>query len=346
VRHKSAIHVRGPLIRLGAFTAICLAVMSLLAIQLSGMRFTDERSYGAVFDNVSALKTGDEVRIAGVRAGQVSDVVISDGTPRVEFAVNSDITLPRGVRAVVRYKNLFGDRYLELRDGPGPPGTLAQGQTIPRERTAPALDLDALMNGFQPLFSGLEPDQINELSTELITVLQGEGGTIEDLLTHVGSLTNTLADQDKTIGRFIVNFNRVLSTVNEHGPELDDALLRLQKLTSGLARDRGDIGASFDKIARITGSFTETLRAVRPSLRGTVDESAKTLAAVEKNKALLDENLRYLPKLYTELGRPGVRGSFTATIICSLRMRFSGHDGPVYTPWLETPNERCAPGGR
>lgn len=346
MKHKSAIHVRGPLIRLCIFTAICLMVMALLAIQLAGARFADERTYGAVFENVSALKTNDEVRIAGVRVGQVSDVVITDGTPRVEFAVNSDVALPHGVRAVVRYKNLFGDRYLELRDGPGPPGILAEGQTIPREQTAPALDLDALMNGFQPLFSGLEPDQINQLSTELVTVLQGEGGTISDLLTHVGSLTNSLADEDKTVGRFITNFNEVLSTVNKHGSEFDDALLRTQKLISGLARDRGTIGASFDKIARITGSFGETLRAARPSLQGTLDESARTLTAVERNKALLDQNLRLLPNLYLELGRPGTRGSFTSTIICSLRMRFSGDDGPVYTPWLETPNERCAPGGR
>lgn len=345
MRHKSAIHVTGPLINLCIFTVICSVVMVGLAIQLSGTRFTDERVYRAEFGNVSALKGGDHVRIAGVRVGQVRDVVIEDGTPYVEFGIDHDVALPRGVRAVVLYQNLLGDRYLELADGAGPQGTLAEGDTIPRSQTAPALDLDALMNGFQPLFQGLQPDEINKLSTELIAVLQGEGGTVRDLLTHVGSLTDTLADQDETLGRFLKNFNRVIGTVNRHGDQFSDGLTQLQKLTSGLARDRGEIGASFDKIAQITGSFAAVLRDVRPSLQGTVNHSTRTLAAVDRNKELLDENLRHLPQFYTEFTRLGVRGSFTAGMACSLRLKLSGSDGPVYTPWLENPNDRCAPGG-
>lgn len=346
MKHKSAIHVRGPLIRLCAFTAICLAVLGLLAVQLSGARSTDELTYHADFSNVSALKAGDEVRIAGVRVGQVHDVVIDDGTPSVEFAVDRGISLPRGVRAVVRYKNLLGDRYLELRDGPGRQGTMVAGGLIPRSQTAPALDLDALMNGFQPLFEGLQPNEVNKLSSELIAVLQGEGGTVRDVLTHVGSLTNTLADQDRTIGRSMDNFNRVLSTVNRHGDRFSGALTKLQKLTSGLAKDRGAIGVSFDRIAELTASLSAVLRDSRPPLQGTINESARTLAAVDKNKALLDENLRLLPKFLTKFNRLGVRGSFTNAFICSVRMRVSGPDGrPAYTPWLENPNDRCAPGG-
>ena len=49
------------------------------------------------------------------------------------------------------------------------------------DRTTPALDLTMLFNGFQPLFSALDPKQINALSYEIIQIFQGQGGTVGDL---------------------------------------------------------------------------------------------------------------------------------------------------------------------
>ncbi len=100
----------------------------------------------------------------------------------------------------MRYKNLIGDRYLELSDGNGQGNPLPDGATIPAQRTSPALDLDTLLNGFKPLFTGLDPTQINAVSTEIIQVFQGESGTVSSLLTTVGALTSTLADRDQLIG--------------------------------------------------------------------------------------------------------------------------------------------------
>ena len=90
----------------------------------------------------------------------------------------------------MRYKNLIGDRYLELSGGSNGRGTTLQpGATIPASRTSPALDLDTLLNGFKPLFAGLDPKQINAVSSEIVQVFQGESGTIGTLLATVSSLT-------------------------------------------------------------------------------------------------------------------------------------------------------------
>jgi len=346
VTRKSAIHVRGDLFRLGVFTVVCLMVMAVLAVQLSGYRFGDQATYRAEFDNVSALKAGDEVRIAGVRVGRVEEVAVHEGRPVVEFAVDDHVKLPKAVQARVRYKNLLGDRFLELTDGKGPQERLAPGGVIPVAQTHPALDLDSLLNGFQPLFRGLQPEEINKLSTALVEVFQGQGGTIEQLLTHVGSVTDTLADQDRTIGSLITNLNTVLDTVNTHGKDFSSAITKLQKLISGLAKDRAVIGTSFDKVGRITDAFAKTLRSVRPSLQTAVEQSDRTLQVVDRNKEELDQNLRLLPTFYAAYSRIGVRGAFTTAYICALRVRLSGADGEkVYTDWIENPNDRCAPGG-
>ena len=57
-----------------------------------------------------------------------------------------------------------------------------------------------LFNGFKPLFQALSPDDINQLSYEIVQVFQGEGGTLEGLLANTASVTNTLADRDEVIG--------------------------------------------------------------------------------------------------------------------------------------------------
>ena len=92
------------------------------------------------------------------------------------------MVLTEGSRAVIRYDDLIGGRYLALEEGAGSTTKLRPGGTIPVARTAPALDLDALIGGFRPLFRALDPEQVNALSGQLIQALQGQGGDHQLLL--------------------------------------------------------------------------------------------------------------------------------------------------------------------
>ena len=89
----------------------------------------------------------------------------------------------------IRYLNLIGDRYLELKRGDDEK-KLPPGGTIPIERTEPALDLDALIGGFRPLFRALDPDKVNNIAQSIITIFQGQGGTISDILDQTAQLTS------------------------------------------------------------------------------------------------------------------------------------------------------------
>ena len=64
-------------------------------------------------------------------------------------------------------------------------------RTIPLARTQPALDLDSLIGGFRPLFRALDPDQVNELSNQLLQALQGQGPTIGSFLDQAAAVTHT-----------------------------------------------------------------------------------------------------------------------------------------------------------
>src|SRR5680860_737927 len=209
------------LAKLIVFTMASLVVTGLLAAIMGNIGFGDTTAYSARFTTASMLQPGDDVRVAGVIMGEVSEVEIEDRTQAlVTFTVKNGLPMTQDSGAEIRFLNLVGDRYLTLTQGePGAPA-LSPGATIPIARTSPALNLTTLFNGFQPLFAALAPEDVNELSMNLVRTLQGEGGTVESLLAHTASLTTTLADRDQLIGDVINNLNTMLGTVDSKREEL------------------------------------------------------------------------------------------------------------------------------
>lgn len=232
----------GVVVRLGVFLAVCLLTAFLLIAVFGEVRFGDGKTYYAEFANVSNLRTGKLVRIAGVEVGKVTRISINpDATVRVQFTADNSVTLTRGTRAVIRYDNLFGDRYLALEEGAGGLAVLRPGHTIPLARTQPALDLDALIGGFKPLFRALNPEQVNALSEQLLHAFAGQGPTIGSLLAQSAAVTNTLADRDRLIGQVITNLNVVLGSLGAHTDRLDQAVTSLSALIHRLAQRKTDI---------------------------------------------------------------------------------------------------------
>ncbi len=125
------------------------------------------------------------MRIAGVEVGKVKTITITsnDTVAVVEFTADDSVVLTQGTRAVIRYDDLIGGRYLALEEGAGGVNRLnARPHHSAATAPQPALDLDALIGGFRPLFRALDPDQVNALTGQLIAAFQGQGATISSFL--------------------------------------------------------------------------------------------------------------------------------------------------------------------
>jgi len=348
-KRRSARAVAAPLTKTIIFVVVAVALMAFLAIQLGGnLEFRQTNSYSAEFTDTSGLRSTEGVRIAGVEIGAVTDVKVKDSKLGiVSFEIDKDRALPRNVRATIRYLNLTGDRYLELSPGPGDAPPLPPGSMIPQSQTKPALDLDVLLAGFNPLFEGLDPGKINELSGNIVSVLQGQGGTLDDIFAHAASLSTTLAGRDQQIDAVIGNLNAVLGTLDQHAPQLAETIKKLQELTSGLAKDREQLGGSLGSVDDLLTSTHDLLDKVRGPLKGTVDQLHRATDQANKGQAAIDEVLGLLPGGYLRISRLGSRGSTYNLFVCALRVKLTGPDGnPFYTPWQgPNPNiERCRPG--
>lgn len=132
------------------------------------------------------------------------------------------------------------------------PAPCAPADTIPLDRTTPALDLTLLFNGFKPLFEGLSPGDVNDLAGSLVQVLQGESGTVDSLLRHIGSLTRTVAAKDQVVGQVVTHLNTVLTTLNDREAAFGDLVVTLQKLVTGFNTDRKPLGEAVQAIGDLT----------------------------------------------------------------------------------------------
>jgi len=224
---------------------MCLTFTFALVTVFGQFRFDSRTAYHAVFTEVSGLKGGNFVRVAGVEVGKVTDLHLHrDGTVSVDFAVGEEIHLTEATKAVVRYENLVGDRYLALENGSGSSvRPLQPGATIPVSRTSPALDVDVLIGGFRPLFRALDPDQVNALSSELLNVFQGQGATVTSVLSETSALTATLAGRDELLRQGISNPNTVMARFATRDDQFATGLDTLSRLVEGLSERRGDIAA-------------------------------------------------------------------------------------------------------
>jgi phospholipid/cholesterol/gamma-HCH transport system substrate-binding protein len=324
LRRRNAVTISAG-IKLGIFTLTSILVTGLLAVIMGNIGLGDSREYSAVFASASNLQKGDDVRVAGVNVGEVSKVEHHDRTmAKVTFTVESGVELTSASTAEIRFLNLIGDRYLALEEGEADGAeTLSEGDTIPVANTSPSLDLTVLFNGFKPLFQALAPEQVNELSMNLVQVLQGEGGTVRGLLEHTASLTSTIADRDELIGDVVTNLGETLETVNERHEQLSSLVVELKNWMTDLAADRETIGSSLGNISALTQTVADLIKRGRPLLKKDVaalHDLAKLLNEPGQRSELVDL-LERMPEVMEDQTRTGTYGSWYQYYICGVTAR-------------------------
>jgi phospholipid/cholesterol/gamma-HCH transport system substrate-binding protein len=314
------------LVKLLVFAAVTILLTGYLAHTLGPLWSVAGTEYKAQFTDVTGVLSGDDVRIAGVRVGQVTGIrVVGDTTAELTFRITEPATLPKSVHATIRYRNLIGQRYVALTEGPGGAGTLPAHGTIPLAQTTPALDLTVLFGGFRPLFTALTPNDVNALAYEVIQVLQGESGTVTGLLQHTASLATALANRDTVIGQVISNLNAVLTTLDGERSTLSDTILQLQQFVSGLAADREAIGAAVQNIGGLTAATASLLSDARPDLKADISGLGTLSGILGANETVIDNTLAKLPGQYQALTRTASFGSWFNFFLC-------GFDGTVAVP--------------
>jgi phospholipid/cholesterol/gamma-HCH transport system substrate-binding protein len=280
-----------------ALVALAVAVAAVIALLLVG---GNPYTVTAEFENASQLVPGNQVQVAGVPAGEVTEISLSDDdTALVELEIGDDYApLPKGTVATIRSQSLSGiaNRYVQLQM---PEGDRA-GAPIPDEGnlglsdTVSEVDLDQLFNtldrrsirgfkdvikGFARAYDGIGP-QTNQgfkylnpfLSTsrEVLSELAVDQRRFERLIIDTSSLSGALAERAPELEQFVSNTNRMMAAIGSENAALADAIGQLPGFMRNFNTTGVNLRATLDDldplveaakpVARRLGPFTQRLR--------------------------------------------------------------------------------------
>lgn len=346
--------VAGPLLKLTIFLVVTTFATYVLAATITNSSYGRAITYRADFSDATQLNDGDDVRIAGVRVGTVKSIKLVEVGGRrlaqVTFSVQASRTLPLESHARIRYRNLVGQRYVEVAPPEpdeveaahvDPNAVMTRNALIPVQRTENALDLTALFAGFQPLFQGLDATEINSLSQEIIETLQGEGGSVDLLLQQTADLANSIADKDQVIGNLIDHLNSVLAAVNDRDTQLTDLIDTLQQFVSGYAADREAIGGAIDGVNQLTTETTSLLEKVRPGIKQDVTDLTSLARNLNAGAPTIAGVIQRLPDKVGPLTRTASYGAWFNFYLCQVGGTMTLPGNVTLNPNTTSPRPRC-----
>lgn len=322
----------GDLVRLVIFMVTTALATGVLIITIGNLSFGSTKEYAAEFVDVTGVNKGDDIRIAGVKVGTVQEIDVLQGDrAKVVFNVDADTVVDESTHATIKYRNLIGQRYISLtQEGQGGK-RLDDGDAIPVGRTKPALDLTVLFNGFKPLFEALSPDDINKLSYEIVQVFQGEGGTVEGLLSSTATVTQTIASRDKVIGDLLDNLDYVLDHIADRDTQLTQLIDSFRSLVGGLNDDREAILSSLDSISELSVRTAGLVTDVKDPFVKDIKELRTVTDTLNRNRKEIDRALQVLPVKLTKIGRTATYGSWFNFYLCHFKatIKVPGLSQPV-----------------
>jgi phospholipid/cholesterol/gamma-HCH transport system substrate-binding protein len=337
------------IVKVGVFTVVSLLITSIVISSLLDVNTKPATGYFAEFSNASGLQSGDTVRVAGVEVGKVSAVTLKDNHANVSFSVDNSQHLTTTTLAAIHFENLLGQRFLAILPGRAGGRPLPPGAVIPQSRTTPAIDLTAVFDGFQPLFSALSPNQVNQLAGSIVDVFQGESGTISNVVAETAALTNNLADRQQVIDTLLNSLSSLLDTVGVHDTQLGQLIGNFDTLVTGLANSRGEIGSAIDNLATAESTTSNLLNQAQPTLNEDIQTLSQAVQSLSANQKPLNGVLQGFPGLVGALAKVESSGSWINVYLCNLTINVSGQLDisliPGQSPTGQYPNPVTLPSG-
>jgi phospholipid/cholesterol/gamma-HCH transport system substrate-binding protein len=319
------------------FTIVSVLVTSIVITSLLDIDTHPAAGYSADFTNASGLQAGDTVRIAGVEVGKVTAVSLQHNHAVISFSLDTSQRLTTTTLATIHFENLLGQRFLAIL--PGKPGgkPLQSGAVIPLSQTTPAINLTAVFDGFQPLFSALAPNQVNELTGSIIDVFQGEEGTVQSLVQETAVITQNLADRQQVISTLLNNLSTLLNTVGVHDTQLGQLIGNFDTLVKGIASSRTALGSAIDNMSTLESTTSNLINQSQPDLNTDIQTLSRDVQTLSDDQQGLNGVLAGFPGLVNVLTKIQSSGSWLNVYLCNLTINVHGSLDISLVPGVSPP---------
>jgi phospholipid/cholesterol/gamma-HCH transport system substrate-binding protein len=277
-----------------------------------------------IFSDSGGLRTGNDVRVAGVKVGAVTEVRpdYTRGVVVVTWDVDPDVRLGgRQTRADVALSNLLGGRYLKLTGPVGPPymDQLPESQrVVPVERTGtPVLINDALKDATR-VVQRLDTKEVDRLLTELSKLNTGKRGKVTRLLNNIGELSDTISKSEPDLRRLLNNAGAIMKLLQSKDKQINRLIDAIQVMLDELRRRRTELTALLGDGSDLVASTTKLIDQHERSLIATLDNVSAITRGLNGQAEGLNNTLAWIGPTFSGLATIGGEGPWIEAIASQL----------------------------
>ena len=287
---------RNPVL-IGFAGLVAIALMMLAAFRADQLPLIGGGdTYYAEFSEAGGLRSGDEVRIAGVKVGEVKELVLDGNVVRVEFLIDKGVEFGAATEAVIRVKTLLGDMFIGLE--PEGSGQLDPGSTIDVENTTAPYDV---VDAFSDLSDTTTRIDTTQLATAFDTVsgmLEQTPEEIRGTLTGLSRISRNIAARDAQINSLLQNLDKVSGVLADRNEELVKLFEDGSVLFRAVAARREAIHNLLVATQQLSGQLRGLVADTRADLGPALAELSEVLDVLKKNEENLDASLRLMGPFY------------------------------------------------
>ncbi|GAA2774358.1 MCE family protein [Streptomyces showdoensis] len=329
-----------------AVAVVGLVVLALLAaVAYNADRLPFARggtAYSADFSEAAGLDTGDEVRIAGVKVGEVTGVALDGPKVKVTFEVGDAWVGDRSTAAIA-VKTLLGEKYLAL----DPLGSAPQnpGTRIPQTRTTSPYDVTEAFQDLSRTSDAIDTKKLAESFETISDTFKDSPPHVRSAAEGLSALSKTVSTRDAELARLLENSNRFTKTLADKKSSFEILL-----------EDGGSLLGELRKRREAIRSLLKGSRALGTELSGLVGDNERQLgptlkalgrvtAVLEKNSGQLDKTLALVGPYYRLVGNTLGNGRWFDSYLCGVVPRTYLPEGSQPTTGCMPPKQKAAAQG-
>jgi phospholipid/cholesterol/gamma-HCH transport system substrate-binding protein len=265
-----------------------LALLVIASVASSGCALLggggDSYAVTVYFPRAVSLYESSQVRVLGLPAGTVTDIVVEGDRVRVDLDMDSSVPVPVDVRAALVPQSLIGERYVQL--VPAWVEGEEKLQDLPRDervientdderRVIIPVEPDEALAALNEFLEDLNPDDLGRLITNAAEDLEGNGAHLNRALETVSGLVDSFARRDDELAAIVDNFDRFTATLVEREAQIGEVIDSFARTTAVLAEERRSLEALLGGLAQISQDGFDLIAEHSTALRTDVDTLAR-----------------------------------------------------------------------
>ncbi|EGD40889.1 virulence factor Mce family protein [Nocardioidaceae bacterium Broad-1] len=284
-------------VKIGAVSIAVLLMLMVMAFKADSLPLIGGgTTYYANFSEAGGLKTGDEVRVAGVRVGKVDSIELDGNQVKVGFKIREKVNFGENSGAGVRVKTLLGDMFLELQ--PAGEGQMKAGATIPVDRTESPYDVVQAFEGLADTSANIDKDQLAAALTTLADLTRSTPEEFQAALTGVSDLSRNLAAKDERIDSLLTQLDRVTKVLDERDEDLIALMNDANQLFAALVERREAVHNLLLSTQQLSKELSQLVDDSRADLKPALESLDVILDVFTKNEENLEKSLRLMAPFY------------------------------------------------